>query len=301
MERAKRLSSLWSYLPVFRVVAEEEHISRAAKRLFVTPSAVSRTLATLEADVGQPLFDRHGRSMELNEAGRHLLLGVRSAMRVIDDSLVAIAGEALVGTVRLASFEPFTSLLLPRLLDALALKHPALVPSVVRLAEAEILDALLDGRVDVAFARMTGARPQIESVTLARFPTSAFVSAGHALARASISPATVRSARYVEVGPSGACHASAWAHEQGLRVALSVADFDLARAAIDGARGLSLLPESMAAAEVQSGALHRLALPEAPALTLVGLTRSPHESKGRADVVVELATKLSRETFGALG
>ncbi len=299
MDRAKRLSSLWNYLPVFRVIAETEHISRAAKRLFVTPSAVSRTLSALEADVGQPLFDRHGRSMRLNEAGRHLLLGVRTSMRVIDESLLAIGGETLIGKARIASFEPFTALVLPRLVEALATSHPALIPSVVGLSEEDVVEALLDGRIDVAFARMPAPRQQIECVTLARLSTAAFVSTRHPLAARDAPTTALRSARYVEVGAGGAKHGSAWANEQGLGVALSVPDFDLARAAVETSLALALLPDVMTADGVRSGALCRLALPAAPDVTLVGLTRSPHESTGRADVVLALATRVARDAFGA--
>ncbi len=100
MERARRLSSLWGWLPTFRAVAEAEHVSRAAEALGVSPSAVSRMVGLLEDDVGQPLFNRVGRSIRLNDAGQHLLRGVRSAMRLVDESLAVIAGEQFVGLDR---------------------------------------------------------------------------------------------------------------------------------------------------------------------------------------------------------
>lgn len=295
MERAKRLTTLWSYLPVFRVVAETEHISRAAKRLFVTPSAVSRTLAALEADIGQPLFDRHGRSMKLNQAGQHLLLGVRTSMRVVDESLAAISGETLVGKVRVATCEPFSSMLLPRLTVELAVRHPSLVPSIVRVPEGEAVDALLDGRLDVAFVRGFAPRPQIRSAVLGRFATAAFAAADHPIVERGVAACAPSSVRYVEVGSPGACHASAWAAEVALRPSLTVADFDLALTAVEAGHAVAVLPEVMAVAGVRRGTLRRLAVVLPPEVTIVGLTRSPHERPGRADVILELAKSIATD------
>ena len=136
MERFKRLTSLWAWLPTFRAVAEEQHVSRAARQLGVSPSAVSRMLGLLEDDIGQPLFNRVGRRIQLNAAGEHLLSGVRSAMRLVDESLSLVAGSQFVGAVVVSSAEPVTRGFLLPALDELREAHPA--PKIVTGAASRI-------------------------------------------------------------------------------------------------------------------------------------------------------------------
>ena len=58
------------HLTVFKAVCEEESITRAAKRLFMTQPAVSHVIADLEDRAGAPLFDRASRRLRLNQMGR---------------------------------------------------------------------------------------------------------------------------------------------------------------------------------------------------------------------------------------
>ena len=64
---------LLSQLNYFRVVARHEHISHAAEELRVAQPALSATISKIEKELGVPLFNRTGRNIELNDAGRRLL------------------------------------------------------------------------------------------------------------------------------------------------------------------------------------------------------------------------------------
>lgn len=59
-----------SQLDYFLVVAEHEHMTKAANQLNVTQSTLSKSIAKLEEDVGVPLFNRVKKRIYLNEAGR---------------------------------------------------------------------------------------------------------------------------------------------------------------------------------------------------------------------------------------
>lgn len=52
-------------LKYFREVAKREHVTRAAEKLFVSQSAVSRAVTQLEEELGVPLFYRQGRAVAL--------------------------------------------------------------------------------------------------------------------------------------------------------------------------------------------------------------------------------------------
>jgi DNA-binding transcriptional LysR family regulator len=83
--RMLSIEPFWPWLPAFRVVAETEHVGRAAKLLHISASALSRTLRQLEGAVGEPLFDRVGTGLRLNAAGAVLLEATRDAIRVVED------------------------------------------------------------------------------------------------------------------------------------------------------------------------------------------------------------------------
>lgn len=62
-----------SQLEYFRAVAKEEHISRAAEKLHIAQPALSTTINRLEKELGVLLFERQGRNIVLNNAGKRLL------------------------------------------------------------------------------------------------------------------------------------------------------------------------------------------------------------------------------------
>lgn len=81
----------YTHLRAFRWIAREGGLTRAAGRLNVAPSALSTQLRALEADLGQALFERRGRRMELTEAGRIALDHAET---------IFSAGEELVDTLK---------------------------------------------------------------------------------------------------------------------------------------------------------------------------------------------------------
>jgi DNA-binding transcriptional LysR family regulator len=64
----------------FQAVARHQHVSRAAAELRIAQPSLSRALARLEADLGVPLSDRHGRRLVLNRFGPAFLARVDAAL-----------------------------------------------------------------------------------------------------------------------------------------------------------------------------------------------------------------------------
>ena len=63
----------YKHLHYFWVVAKEGGIARASERLHLTPQTISGQLSLLEEGLGEDLFTRVGRSLELTETGRLVL------------------------------------------------------------------------------------------------------------------------------------------------------------------------------------------------------------------------------------
>ena len=93
----------WNDLRYFLVLAEENSLSGAARRLRKEHTTVARRIEALEGDLGTKLFDRLPRGWQLTSAGRNL---VPVAERVEEEALTferqAKGDEAAHGVVRIS-------------------------------------------------------------------------------------------------------------------------------------------------------------------------------------------------------
>lgn len=89
-------------LRYFQVVAKHQHMTRAAEELHISQSSLSKTIATLEADVGTNLFDRTGNRIVLNEVGKRFLSRVERSLMELEDA-VREAGDTEAGAVAFAT------------------------------------------------------------------------------------------------------------------------------------------------------------------------------------------------------
>lgn len=87
------------HLRLFRAVAADGTLTRAARRLNLSQSALSTQIKALEASLGHELFERRGRSLVLTEAGRIALDHADAIFRTAED-LAAVMRET--GKVRRA-------------------------------------------------------------------------------------------------------------------------------------------------------------------------------------------------------
>src|SRR5437868_14951595 len=92
-----------SILASFLAVAEERSFTRAAKRLGVSPSAVSHAIRELEETIGVRLLSRTTRSVAPTDAGEQLLARLRPALVDIREAVdqVTSLGNKPAGRVRL--------------------------------------------------------------------------------------------------------------------------------------------------------------------------------------------------------
>ena len=86
---------------VLVAVTEAGNFARAAEMLGLTPSAVSRAVARLEARVGVRLFDRNPREVSLTEEGRRFHTQVMPLLAGLDEAAAEAAGAAVVVRGRL--------------------------------------------------------------------------------------------------------------------------------------------------------------------------------------------------------
>lgn len=78
-------------LRAFAVVAEENNISRAAQRLFISQPPLTRHIRHLEAQLGVTLFQRHSKGLILTDAGREVLKIIRPMLALQARTLAALS------------------------------------------------------------------------------------------------------------------------------------------------------------------------------------------------------------------
>lgn len=74
-------------LKYFQKVARLESMTNAAKELQIAQPSLSKTISRLEEQVGVKLFERNGKRIKLNEAGRKFLERVEKCLRELDDGI----------------------------------------------------------------------------------------------------------------------------------------------------------------------------------------------------------------------
>src|SRR6202048_2527488 len=113
---------------VLAAVTDAGNFARAAEMLGLTPSAVSRAVARLEARVGVRLFDRNPREVSLTEEGRRFHTRVMPLLAGLDEAAAEAAGAAAVVRGRLrVSVDPwFARVLLAPKLQQFLVRYPLL-------------------------------------------------------------------------------------------------------------------------------------------------------------------------------
>lgn len=133
---------------LFLAVAETGSVAGAADRVSLTQPAVSQALGHLEAHLGEPLFDRVGRGLHLNGAGRRLLPEARVLLAQ------AAHCESLFRTpyleVSLAATHTLGNYYLPPLLAAFRRRYAGARVSMEVINTRDAVDRLLALSVDLA-------------------------------------------------------------------------------------------------------------------------------------------------------
>jgi DNA-binding transcriptional LysR family regulator len=176
------------HLRYFVAVAEERHVTRAARRLGIQQPPLSQQIQALERELDVQLLHRRPRGVELTEAGRALLADARAILAHVDHALAATRrtargeqGRIAIGFTSSVPFHP----LVPRVVRAFREAHPRVSLQMEEGGTPELLDGLANERLDAVFIRTDVASPEgLRIETLLAEPMVLAVPKGHPLARA---------------------------------------------------------------------------------------------------------------------
>jgi DNA-binding transcriptional LysR family regulator len=122
MDRRRQPRLSLDLLRGFRAAARLLSFTRAAQELNVTQSAVSREVRTLEDQLGQPLFHRVNRALQLTHAGQTLYRATDDALALIDAAAERVAGTGR--TLGVTTTGPLASMWLVPRLPRYTRRHP---------------------------------------------------------------------------------------------------------------------------------------------------------------------------------
>jgi DNA-binding transcriptional LysR family regulator len=149
----------------FLALAEELHFGRTAKRLILTPSRVSQTLRSLEAQIGGRLFERTSRTVRLTSLGEQLQASVTVPYAQLLQAVGARrqAATGVAGTLRIGMYTE--SLAGAHLVDVVIEFEARYSGVEVVLVNTGLvrnyLDVLRDGEVDLLATRLPLSEPDI--------------------------------------------------------------------------------------------------------------------------------------------
>ncbi|MGD1880319.1 MAG: LysR family transcriptional regulator [Kiloniellaceae bacterium] len=158
-------------LKTLAAIADQGTFAKAARRVNLTPSAVSQQMQALERELGVALFDRSSRPPSLNAKGLQFLETAHSILQIVDDSTTSISGGSVTGTLNIGSIRTSTIEILPRAIVHLRRSFPKLTFKLqVGLSEA-LMNDVVSGRLDLAIvAENVGVAPILKWTPFLREP-----------------------------------------------------------------------------------------------------------------------------------
>lgn len=240
-------------LQVFITVAHEGSFTAAADKLYLVQSAVSATIAALEADLGERLFQRTTRRVQPTATGRALLphaIAILDAFQAARDAVEAVAG-GVSGLIRIGYMTNVTLFDIPDLLGRFNHDHPGVTMQLTASATgtAGLAEGLRHGDLDLAFLAATPPDyPDLNIEVLDTSPLGLAVPVGHPLAgRRHIALADTTALRFVEFtqGFGNRRMVDAEFRRRGLRrdVRIETSDTNDAAALVRNGLGVGFLPK----------------------------------------------------------
>jgi DNA-binding transcriptional LysR family regulator len=167
-------------------LAQTGSFSQSAAALFLTQPALSRSIRALEAELGQPLFDRIGRHSELTPFGRDTVERARELVLAADDLLgsSSLQGDGRQGMLRIGMGSGPGAMLMTPLLLTMAQQRPRLRVEIARSSTELLVRALRERQLDalVVDARSLRPAPDLAIQDLHDMRGAFQVRPGHALA-----------------------------------------------------------------------------------------------------------------------
>jgi len=242
-------------------IAKHNSFSRAAERLYRTQPAVSKQVRSLEQELGQRLFHRAGRRVQLTQAGRILLEHCQQLAELRRQAKEALERLRQVPRGRLAvgANEATSLYVLPPVFAAFRARYPEVRLRIHRNFTSKLVERVLSNRLDFAVVSLPVDEKELAVLPLFRDELMVLLPPHHPLAgqRAiSIAQIAEHPLIFPRTGRTRALFERVFSN-RGLepRVALELASVEAIKKFVAVGLGISLISRSFAAREAAAGTL----------------------------------------------
>lgn len=168
----------------FQAVATQGSFSRAGESLYRTQSAISIQVGRLEESIGQKLFHRKTKRIDLTEAGGILLRYVDEIKRLLTEAEQELIDlqEMERGRLLICTSDTTACYRLPHILRAYGTKYPGIEITVRNATSLKTIDQVLQDEVDLGIATLCYLRPGLETIPLFSRSDVVICHPGHPLA-----------------------------------------------------------------------------------------------------------------------
>lgn len=139
-------------LQVFKAVADEGGIVKAAQRLHRVPSNVTTRVKQLEVSLGVELFHRERRRLHLSATGELLLGYAERLLQLVEEARGVVSGAAPRGVLRLGTLESTAASRLVPVLAEFHRRYPEVRLELTTGTNDALVAGVLERRLDAAFA-----------------------------------------------------------------------------------------------------------------------------------------------------
>ncbi len=254
------------HLRCFMAVAEELHFARAAERLHIEQSPLSRAIKELEEDLGAQLFARTTRSTRLTRAGRMFLEHVPrvfASLQQARDSVRA-AANGFHGQLRIALSDGVTPICFSALLALCRQEEPEIEIRLIEVPLSQQIKGLHDDLYDVGFAQLDEVGDGLVAEPIWHDPLMVAVPARHPLLAYKRVPLDEVLRYPLALGDAHMCEGHARQIDRTLRqsileplIAERVASFDLMMTLVSAGFALGLAGASQIAASREPSVVAR--------------------------------------------
>lgn len=173
------------HIKYFIVLAEELSFSKAADKLHMSQSPLSRHIKTLEEELNAQLFYRNTRQVQLTSAGKLFYKEAKTLLSEVDGLAHKLKSTSLPSTtaINLGFIRSAMLLFLPDLLHTFKQTYSDTQVNITEINDEEVLKKyLLEGQVDIAFMHSIQKHPDLQYHRVANEPIKVVLPLGHPLA-----------------------------------------------------------------------------------------------------------------------
>ncbi len=136
-------------LELFYALSENPHISHLAQKIGMSQSAISLAIKSLENKLGEPLFDRIGKKLVLNERGRFFKSKTYNHFLALKDGQNIFAKDKLSGLLKIASSKTIGNFIMPQIIFDFLSSHQGCSIQNNIVNSTDIIQMVQEGKIDM--------------------------------------------------------------------------------------------------------------------------------------------------------